>query len=523
MTGLNFDVLLVICGFITDVSTVLSFSLTCSTLRPSGVERRLSMRPVTIDDAKSLGDLYNFIFIDEKARGPHIHTITIEECNPGWSLPWYEDLMDRMLAVLASATRMRTLSLYVPRQLLPSLLNHPRFLTAVSDMTTLQELNIAASMAVAHKIIGTTRSALKTLRRLDNGDYKEHRLSIAPRLSSSLKEIELPYDSFLMALEAALSLPAVRAVTVTAVQELHHLRLDTLFTVVPNLDRTLIMHDSIPMRSYRSDSDARLQALREDNQKTHSWAAIDRVATSSQILYALGLTCPVRHLSLAITLDDPYLLSNHDSVHTHAHTCAVLHDCAPTHLALVDIKLPYGFSMLEQWPPGRPSLFPENTVARLTHLVLDAEYTNTQSDPQPRQGDGSEALWDAELDTLLAGLEPLHLTHLRIVFRCDIRHARGPFSTAMYHGMRSFKFGRLVAALARVIPSLTHIFVTTSGRAEITTFGRAYAYGRRCVRTTTGPGLVGETPVPDLEFQELAREEREAAIDREELRATEST
>ncbi len=118
MAGLNFDVLLVICRFITDVSTVLSFSLTCSTLRPVAIERRVSMRPVAIDQTSSLRDLYNFIFVDEKTRSPHIHTITIEERNPGSSLTQAtssEGDIDCMVAILASATHMRTLFLHVQR------------------------------------------------------------------------------------------------------------------------------------------------------------------------------------------------------------------------------------------------------------------------------------------------------------------------------------------------------------------------------------------------------------------------
>ncbi len=137
---------------------MLAFSLTCSVLRPIAVERRLAMRSITIAGAKSIRDLHDFIFIDVERRGQHIRAITIP-AQPILPDP-SEELVDCLLAVLASATRLRVLSIYVPEPL--TLFSHPGIPTAISNFTGIQELDLLSSVHVANRILGSTHSALKT-------------------------------------------------------------------------------------------------------------------------------------------------------------------------------------------------------------------------------------------------------------------------------------------------------------------------------------------------------------------------
>ncbi|KAI1782370.1 hypothetical protein LXA43DRAFT_871315, partial [Ganoderma leucocontextum] len=288
MTQLNFDVLRLICSVLTDVSDVLSFSLTCSSLRPVAVRQRLSMRPITLADPKSVRDLYNFVFVDEQARGPQICAITIPVQrtlrDPS------KQLVDCLLAVLVSATSLRTLSLYVPGQQ-STLFGHPRFLAAVAGMSSLQELSIVSSVDLANHILGSTRSSLKTFRHSDlYKDYERKLLTsgTAPQLASTLEEIDVPLSFLVAAAKSSTSLPAVRSVTLTGVFDLF--RLEILLAVFPNLDRTLIVNESI--RAYGDDDLVALQRLNREAQKTRGWKGIDQVATSPFMLHALGLTCP---------------------------------------------------------------------------------------------------------------------------------------------------------------------------------------------------------------------------------------
>ncbi len=304
---LNVDVLRLICDFLADVQTVLAFSLTCSVLRPIAVERRLAMRPITIAGAKSIRDLHDFIFVNVERRAQHIRAITIP-VQPVLPDP-PEELVDRLLAVLASATRLRALSFYVPDE--PStLFSHPAIPAAISNLTGLQELDLLSSVRVADQILASTHSALKTFRHSDVYGYEpadDVSLSpLTPHLASTLHEIELPPGFLTAAFRSSTSLPGVRSVTLTAVETLF--RLEMLLAVFPHLDRTLVVDDSV----YVDDID-RLDALREENRAAHlahkhkargRWAALDRVATTPLVLYALGLTCPIRHLSLAMSLRD---------------------------------------------------------------------------------------------------------------------------------------------------------------------------------------------------------------------------
>lgn len=366
MAQLNFDVLHAICDFIDEVPDVLSYSLTCSALRPIAVERRLNMRTIILDCEDSVRGLYNFIFVDEKRRGPHIRSIAIPV--DGELPDASEELLDRLLAVLASATHAHTLSIYVPHGQL-CLFNHPAFLPAIARITSIQELGIMASLAQTNSLLGSTRSALKAFRHDDGFEGGEGvdllLLNIAPQLTSTIQEMEISLDFLRMAFRSCISFPAVRSLSLPVVRELLHLGI--LLAVFPALDNTLLIHDLIP--NYSDDDLADSRARNHAVQETRAWKGLDRVTATPDMLYALGLTCPIRHLTFRIGLNktSARTLAPSDS------NMRALQKYKPTHLALTSICLPDELSSILS-----RSLFPEDAVSRLTHLIVKADYTDNR-------------------------------------------------------------------------------------------------------------------------------------------------
>ncbi|KAM5535308.1 hypothetical protein V8D89_010993 [Ganoderma adspersum] len=544
---LNFDVLREICGFLIAVQDVLSFSLTCSTIRIIAIERRLSMRPITISGAQSLRDLHNFVLVNKERRGPHIRAIDVPMNISREDLS--KDLVDQFLAVLASATRLRSLTLYVPGQPWSLFTGHPDILPAVAQLTSLRELNVAASIEEVAVLLEYTRSSLNAFRYQPT--YESHASSesltikMAPQLSSALQEIEVPSDFVVVASRSHVSFPAVRAVTLTDAEDcdgVFRWQMDALVRLFPSLDRTLIID---------SDDFGGLSASRTANreaQKTQasSWAALDRVASANpKLLYALALACPVRHLTLDLDSmhtgeDDPVFWLSAD------HLSTILQDCAPTHLALIHDGLSGRFST------PYTALFPADAVASITHLVLETGYMSILR-RHPRRGAHRDAVVEVETvaDTdvsespLVSGLKSAALrrvTHLRIIVATSTTVTFDPnprWSDCLYDGVRYYEFDRIVAALPSVLPSLAYIFVTAGGsivQAALnaykpegskererweTTRSRAWRVRRRPsddIDTRAGDG-VGGGMMYDLE--ELSEKEAEAIIDREDLQPTE--
>ena len=375
---LNLDVLREICGFLTAVQDVLAFSSTCSNIRTIAVERRLSMRPVTISRAQSLRDLHNFVLVNKERRGPHIRAIDVPMNISREDLS--KDLVDRFLAVLASATRLRTLTLYVPGQPWSLFTGHPDILPAVAQMTSLRELSVAASIQEVAVLLESTRSSLKAFRYQPTYETRVSSealtIKIAPQLSSALEEIEVPSDFVVVASTSHVSFPAVRSVTLTDAEDCDgefHWQMDALVKLFPSLDRTLII-DPGEFCGLSTSRTANREA-----QKTHSWPALDRVASASpEMLYSLALTCPVRHLTLDLDSmhtgeDQPVFLLPADHVST------ILQDCAPTHLALIPDGLSGSFATLYR------ALFPADAIPSITHLVLETGYMSILR-RDPRRG-----------------------------------------------------------------------------------------------------------------------------------------
>ena len=84
MEGANLclDVLAIVCEFLTDVSDVLSFILTTSSLRPIATRWLLSMGPIHVAGSESMRQSHSFLFADAPARTPYIRALDITNTRP---------------------------------------------------------------------------------------------------------------------------------------------------------------------------------------------------------------------------------------------------------------------------------------------------------------------------------------------------------------------------------------------------------------------------------------------------------
>ena len=82
-TGLNWDVLAIVCKFLTRVEDVLSVSLTCSAICPVAIRHLLQIHPIFLTCSLSIRRFHYFLFADLPARAPHIRALEIgsERCH----------------------------------------------------------------------------------------------------------------------------------------------------------------------------------------------------------------------------------------------------------------------------------------------------------------------------------------------------------------------------------------------------------------------------------------------------------
>lgn len=161
----------------------------------------------------------------------------------------------------------------------------------------LRELCVVAPTDTVSYFLRSTRSTLKVFRHgdIDRDIHDQFSVTVAPQLIPALREIAMTFELFKFAMKSELhmSLPAVRSVTLTDVSR--PFKLDTLLTVFPNLDDTLVIAGNL--YAFNSERLLRFRGENRGARKKHAWKTLDRVAMSSVMFYPLGFTCPVRHLT----------------------------------------------------------------------------------------------------------------------------------------------------------------------------------------------------------------------------------
>ncbi|KAM5543683.1 hypothetical protein V8D89_002934 [Ganoderma adspersum] len=117
------------------------------------------------------------------------------------------------------------------------------------------------------------------------------------------------------------------------------------------------------------------------------------------------------------------------------------------------------------------AVFSPELAGTLTHLTVCLLYSNDYGFANRNTDATPQLQWDDVLDTIIIAVWPLHkLTHLRIIIGASVyihEHASSQFAPRgeYAHSFRraSFDFAGTTAALARALPYIQHIFLTTSG------------------------------------------------------------
>ena len=351
--GLNLDILRLVCNYLGDVSDVLSFALTCSSLMEDAFRKRLSMSPVTLSNAQSVRIFHTFIFSNEPARAPCIYGLRL-------LVPFDNDVQvgDQYLVDLVKA------AVHI---------QHLHFHTSISDVvyaavaeaTTLREVS-AVCRSFQTRLgyhLTTFRSPLRSLRieqidpitrdNLPMSFFHEYLGHLAP----ALETLDLAYFT-------RVNIPPTSITTqFTAIRSLKleaRFGFDTLATLLrlfPNLDNRLVL-------GRRSSLDAGMReypALREQNleaQKTHVWPGLDWLACKVDMAFILALQCPIRRLDIEVP--------EHSAYHVKQYLADTLRPNFPTHLHLT-LSFLDGLSVLD-------GLLTFEAAYRITHLAIAGEF-----------------------------------------------------------------------------------------------------------------------------------------------------
>ncbi|PIL31094.1 hypothetical protein GSI_05790 [Ganoderma sinense ZZ0214-1] len=146
---LNFDILRLVCDRLTDVSDVLSFALTSSTLTKPAFQRRLRMSPVNLSNRRFVDSFYDFIFADEAARAPCIYGLKLPnvprvgtEERTGPQLPI---MQLQLVTILQAAVHLKYIHF-------PSIVDDlDPVLTVAANMASLRELHLVFDASLENR------------------------------------------------------------------------------------------------------------------------------------------------------------------------------------------------------------------------------------------------------------------------------------------------------------------------------------------------------------------------------------
>ncbi len=341
---LNFDALRLVCNCLADVSDVLSFSLTCSTLKNDALHRRLRMSPIVLSNAELVDKLHSFISADPPARAPHIYGLKLSKFS---FIDATQSTNDRLVAILEGAIHLQHLHLSMIG------LENAQLATVVK-MSTLRELFIcdAYHREPLLQLLTTLRSPLRHLYLKGyitgdiSADFLNHSLNhFAPTLEI-LELADFPLYTISPA-SVITQFTAMRSLKTELVYGFDHLGI--LLCLFPNLNDTLVLR---ALSATGNDYQA-LRELSKEAQKTCTWPGLDRVVCSVKAAFLLGLQCPVRHMDLegamSRTVHKEYLVE-------------ILRHNSPRQLSF-RLEVFDGLRTLDR-------LFPVETADKLTHLVL---------------------------------------------------------------------------------------------------------------------------------------------------------
>ena len=302
---LNLDVLDQICEFLTDTRDVLSFSVTCSSLRPSAIRRLLSMRVIKIWNPRVLHSLHAFIAADATTRAPRIRGLDIDDLRPSSksnASKLAKEVARKLLDLLAWANNLRYLNIRAPKYIRHlDLLRDRRLLPALSRWTALQELTCQiGSDHTDGDFLRFIQSPLKILRLHGYINWTPELIyKYASHLAPTLEYLELGsaiglWHRFDGSTSSPLRIqfPAMRSFVVLSDAGIFA-RLDILMELFPNLDETLHFSGDkgLLMRNQLREENTRAQEYR-------SWTRLRHLICSSEGFYSLALLCLITKVTV---------------------------------------------------------------------------------------------------------------------------------------------------------------------------------------------------------------------------------
>ncbi|KAM5533400.1 hypothetical protein V8D89_012950 [Ganoderma adspersum] len=470
MPALNMDVMATVCAFLTNVSDILSFGLTCSSLRHIANKRLLDSRTIDLTESNAVRKFHSFLFADADARTPHIHALKLNlSLRRPPRTPHQSDDCSILFDIITSCPRLDHIIVFFGDWYSDT--QHSRLIDTIAAIPSLRSLSVYASITEGLALLHDARAPLRMVSvHCSNppGNYwypaaLENTLDL-PRLAPTLEKLELAHFVVDRAGIQALcnvetppvfdmmQYPVVRSLSIDWF--MREPRLDHLQHLFPALDGALSLGKldaSIPKESY--DQICSTNQVAQRSTPSRAWNKLDRVRVcDAPMLYVLGLTCPIR----LVILDYPSSYTNF-----HCAREALRENPVPR------LKLSSTFGL--QVRIIDELLSPE--LARtLTHLTVCFVYSNGDGPWPPEEAEAFAQLqWEDFLGEFLSALQPLQkLTHLRVVIHATLCHGASWAATHSQdfidaiHGS-AFDFDGTVAAFARPLPSLQFIALDTSG------------------------------------------------------------
>ncbi|PIL30068.1 hypothetical protein GSI_07789 [Ganoderma sinense ZZ0214-1] len=463
---LNVDVLTVVCEFLTEVSDILSVSLTCSSVHVVALRWLLLTRPVYLKSGPPILRFHAFLFADAPARVPYVRVLDID-------LMWPKSEADDATPlhnIFAACRGIQSLTVAFQDRASP-IVADPHFLRAISAIPSLRSFTVRSQSLDALPILPRLCSPVRKLgihssnlsATTRHPSFLERYLPRA--VTRTLEELELDQltvelDDNMQAfanvvlpsvLEVA-PYPAVRSLTVDSLKGRPLLGL--LQHLFPALDGTLDL-GRLDAQLRGEEVHTAMRAANRISQErdvdglSRAWKKLDRIVCDAPMLYALGLRCPIR-----LAMVEFGLVRQHGRYATDA-----LRENPVPRLKL---------STTHDLGPAFGELFSPELAGTLTHLTLCLLYSNDyELEPMPE----SEFEWEKVLDSIVSAIRPLHkLTHMRLVIGSSIYvHKDAPWPFAPWgeyaHSFRGSRFDwdGTAAALSSALPSLQNVFLTTGG------------------------------------------------------------
>ena len=319
MPTLNRDVLANVSEFLTDVPDILSFALTCSSLRTIANKHLLDSRIIDLTKSGAVCKFHTFLFADADARTSHVRALKLnldlDRRRRAPRIPQQSDDFSLLIDIITSCPRLDHITVFFGGWYSDT--QHSRLIDTIAAIPTLRSLSVHALIKEGPALLRDVHAPLRAVTvhcaNLPSNFWHptalEDTLNL-PRLALTLEKLELTHlvvdKAGILVLCHAETPPVLDTAQYPAVRSLsidwfmREPRLDHLQYLFPALDGALSLGKLDA--SISKDSYAQIRSINQLSQRhapSRAWKRIDRVRVGdAPMLYVLGLTCPIRLIIL---------------------------------------------------------------------------------------------------------------------------------------------------------------------------------------------------------------------------------